>query len=177
MRLSPLSPLCTPCMAVVLVLSGCAEPPPTEQELAAIREHAGALSGDLADIAVDDRGGVVVRLIFDADVDLDLYVTDPLLDTTYFARHESRIGGQLTKDVRCDTQGPRIEEVRFAQLWPGAYRVGVDFPQRCDGRRSKQPAPYAVRVSANGEQYEVHGTVNQEFFEVEVLKFTVAEGQ
>ena len=36
--------------------------------------------------------GVTVQLAFGEEADLDLYVTDPLLETVYFARHESRTG-------------------------------------------------------------------------------------
>ncbi len=164
-------------VAVVFTLHGCAEPAPTTTELGTIQARAAELSNELSNTLRVDDSSIVVRLQFDADVDLDLYVTDPLLDTTYFARHETRIGGQLTKDVRCDSEGARVEEVRFKDLWPGAYRIGVDFPRRCDGQRSKQPAPYAVEVSANGKIHKVHGSVHQEFFEVEVMRFTVVDGE
>ena len=160
----------------VWFLTACAPSPPTDAELAALDARADALAEDLSAAAVDGSAGVVVRLMFDETVDLDLYVTDPLLDTVYFARHESRTGGVITEDVRCDTAGPRVEEVRFDNLWPGRYRVGVDFPRRCDGVRSIHPAAYAVEVSAAGQTHRMHGLVNLEYFEVEVLAFEVEKG-
>lgn len=133
------------------------------------------LAGELKEQRPPASEGVVVRLKFDDTVDLDLYVTDPLLETVYFARHESRTGGVIAADVRCDTPGPRVEEIRFVQPWPGRYRVGVDFPGRCDGSASPAPAPYAVSVSANGVVHETHGLVNLKYFEVVVLEFEVNE--
>jgi len=79
-------------------------------------------------------GAVVVRLAFDAGADLDLYVTGPRRETVYFANTPTRIGGRLEADQRCDAPAPRIETVVFPDPWPGPYRVGVDFPESCDGR-------------------------------------------
>lgn len=174
---------------VMLALCGCAEPELTSEALQALEERAQALAGSLRAEASPEPGGVVVRLLFDENVDLDLYVTDPLLETVYFARHESRTGGFFGADMRCDTiadgkadgnaggTGPRVEEIRFPDPWPGRYRVGVDFPARCDGAATRAPAPYAVLVSANGNLHEAHGLVNLEFFEVVVLEFEVLGSQ
>ncbi|MGK0258995.1 MAG: hypothetical protein ACI96M_002432 [Candidatus Azotimanducaceae bacterium] len=159
------------------MIFGCAEPLPTEADIAVIDQQADHLAQTLAGEKLAQTSPVVVRLMFDSDVDLDLYVTDPLLDTVYFARHETRMGGVLSRDVRCETKGARVEEVRFETLWPGKYRVGVDFPRRCDERDVTDPAPYAVEVVADGQTHRVHGLVNLEYFEVEVLAFEVAEGE
>lgn len=70
-------------LCAVLIMCGCAEPTPTAAELDKIHARAVVLGDELADMIIEDNGGAVVRLRFDADVDLDLYVTDPLLDTTY----------------------------------------------------------------------------------------------
>ncbi len=164
-------------LAAAVLLSGCAPAPPTQGELSALEARAEGLASELSKATHDASAEVLVRLMFDAAVDLDLYVTDPLLDTVYFARHESRTGGVISEDVRCDSDGPRVEEVRFDTLWPGRYRVGVDFPRRCDGARSIHPAPYAIEVTADGQTHRTHGLVNLEFFEVEVLAFEVLEGE
>ncbi len=159
-------------LAVVLpMLSSCVEPEPDVAALKAIEARAAELAQTLA--AQDDAeiDGMVVRLKFDDDVDLDLYVTDPLLETVYFARHESRTGGVISADVRCDSSGPRVEEIRFPDPWPGRYRIGVDFPARCDGAKSRAPAPYAVTVNADGVLHEARGLVSLEQFEVVVLEF------
>lgn len=76
-------------------------------------------------------GSARVRLAFGAGADLDLYVTGPDHETVYFANTPSRAGGALERDLRCDAASPRIEVVKFDRAPPGAYRVGVDFPERC----------------------------------------------
>ncbi len=159
-----------------LAVSGCAKPPLTEEQLTDLNAQAQALADNFDARSGDVTTGVIVQLAFGTEADLDLYVTDPLLDTVYFARHESRTGGVIDTDVRCDTPGPRIEKIRFARPWPGRYRVGVDHPRRCDGEQSPAPAPYAVTVHANGETYTANGIVDLEFFEVIVLEFEVEDG-
>ena len=70
-------------------------------------------------------------LAFGADADLDLYVTDPLLETVYFANQSSRSGGQFLEDVRCDEEQIKVEEIRFDAPMPGRYRIGIDYPNAC----------------------------------------------
>ncbi len=164
-------------VAVLFALSGCVEPEPTTEALQLLEARGAELARDLKEQSPAEPEGVVVRLKFDDTVDLDLYVTDPLLETVYFARHESRTGGVIAADVRCDSAGPRVEEIRFPDPWPGRYRVGVDFPARCDGSSTRAPAPYAVSVSANGVVHETHGLVNLKYFEVVVLEFEIGESQ
>jgi uncharacterized protein YfaP (DUF2135 family) len=158
-------------IGVLPLTTGCVEPEITPDEQRVLETRATELAQTLSLDASTDPGAVVVSLKFDEDVDLDLYVTDPLLETVYFARHESRTGGVISADVRCDTTGPRVEEIRFANPWPGRYRIGVDFPARCDGSKSRAPAPYAVSVNANGTIHEAHGLVNLKHFEVVVMEF------
>ena len=76
-------------------------------------------------------GALRVELAFGQDADLDLYVTDPLQETVYFANTPSQQGGVLLDDRRCDSPPPRIETVVFEHPPPGRYRVGVDYPRRC----------------------------------------------
>jgi hypothetical protein len=139
-----------------------------------LADQADALAASLRVGAPTEGGGVVVRLAFGADADLDLYVTDPLLDTVYFARHETRTGGRIEADVRCDSTGPRIEEVRFEDPLPGRYRIGIDYPRACDG--ASESAAYAVAAYASGESYTTQGSVTLERFEVVVLEFDVQQG-
>jgi hypothetical protein len=96
---------------------------------------------------------LVVRLAFGADADLDLYVTDPSLETVYYANTPAVSGGALLADRRCDgppgdgaaaEAGVRIETVRFERPPPGRYRIGIDFPHRCDG--GPDEVPFAVSV-------------------------------
>jgi len=93
-------------------------------------------------------GALRVRLAFGAGADLDLYVTDPLQETVYFANNPSRAGGRLERDLRCDDSAPRIETVTFPDPHPGVYRVGVDFPESCE--RSRDPVAFAVVVEQDG---------------------------
>ena len=159
-------------------MTGCtAEEQRAQAQAAALAKQADALAVGISAPAPTDTTAVVIQLAFGEEADLDLYVTDPLLDTVYFARHESRTGGRISADVRCDTAGPRIEEVRFDAPWPGRYRVGVDHPMRCDGAPAPAPAPapaaFAVTVYADGRTYHARGSVPLEQFEVVVLEFEV----
>lgn len=91
-----------------------------------------------------EAGTLRVQLVFDATADLDLYVTDPALETVYYANTPSRLGGALEADRRCDAQAPRIETVDFEAAPAGIYRVGVDFPERC-GRADRVPFTLVIR--------------------------------
>ncbi len=162
---------------VVYALFGC-----TGSDERDVAEQAATLARQANDLAeqLDKQStlgpGVVVQLAFGKEADLDLYVTDPLLDTVYFARHESRTGGRIEADVLCETSGSRVEEVRFDAPWPGRYRVGVDHPRRCDGAKRPAPAAYAVTAYADGNTYRATGSVALEQFTVVVLEFDVQEG-
>jgi hypothetical protein len=98
-----------------------------------------------------------VTLTFGEAADLDLYVTDPLQETVYYANSPSRSGGVLESDRRCDALAPRVEVVRFE--WPpaGRYRVGVDYPERC--RAARDSMPFLVVVDAHGQRHERRGTI------------------
>ena len=167
-------------VAAVLAASGILGCADASEQAAAEQAAELARQADQLAVRLDEQHtqgpGVVVQLAFGAEADLDLYVTDPLLETVYFARHESRTGGRISGDVLCDTPGPRIEEIRFDTPWPGRYRVGVDHPRRCDGLRGPAPAAYAVTVRADGKTYRTTGSVALEQFAVRVLEFEVQEG-
>src|SRR5438034_8468292 len=80
--------------------------------------------------------GVSVTLAWTAPADLDLYVTDPSLETVYFGNPRTASGGTLERDARC-TDGPapeHVERARWERPPPGRYRVGVDFIECCAGR-------------------------------------------
>ena len=126
------------------------------------------------DNEITDGEALVFRLAFGAEADLDLYVTDPLLETVYFANHRSKTGGAIVRDIRCDDSGPRVEEVRFEHPYPGRYRVGVDNPERCDGERA--PAAFAVSVAGAGVSHHVRGAAPVEQFQLIVLEFELTEG-
>ena len=115
---------------------------------------------------------LVIRLAFSEDADLDLYVTDPLAESIYFANRDASSGGKLARDVRCDGPEPRIEEVRFAAPLPGRYRVGVDHPSQCDD--GKSPAAFAISVEGGGVTQRASGTIQYAQFQVIVTEFEVS---
>jgi len=115
------------------------------------------------------EGAVVVRLAFDARADLDLYVTGPRRETVYFANTPTKLGGRLDADRRCDAPAPRIETVVFPEPWPGPYRVGVDFPEACDGGR--EPADFALDVHSAAGLARRTGRVRPGEFEPMVLEW------
>ena len=154
---------------------GCAPSAQEDPELAArLEAEAVELAAWLAEresAAEGPPGELVVHLAFGAQGDLDLYVTDPLLETVYFANREARSGGAIAEDVRCDTPAPRLEEVRFADPLAGHYRIGVDHPGRCDDGRD--PVAYAVSVAGPGVRHESRGAIGVKVFELIVLEFDV----
>jgi hypothetical protein len=156
---------------------GCAAPVPSEDvipgdtagtsESRALADHLAATLA-AAPSATDD--GIRVRLAFSAGADLDLYVTDPTFETVYFANSPNRAGGRLEADVRCSAPGPRIETIRFPAAMPGAYRVGVDFPERCKGGAAR--AAFAVHIEGAGLEATHEGIIEAGHFIPIVLEVT-----
>ena len=100
-----------------------------------------------------ESGSVQVRLAFGPGVDLDLYVSDPLQETVYYANTPSESGGHLDGDRRCDSETgsePRVETILFPAAPAGRYRVGVDYARRCDP--DADVAPFAVSVETGGQR-------------------------
>ena len=124
-------------------------------------------------LAVHGRtDGLNVFLTWTASVDLDLYLTDPTLETVYFGNNPSRTGGQLLRDTRCGDvrrQGPFWEQARVLHPKPGRYRVGVDFIECCAAAR--QPVGFRVLVEIGGAQREVTGIIDPEQFQPLALEF------
>ena len=158
---------------VVLCAVGCSNPEAAHKELQLRLENRSeklnVLLNEVNAQASKRETGLLVQLAFGAEADLDLYVTDPLLETVYFANHKSKSGGQISDDVRCDAQPFRIEEVWFDAPMPGRYRVGVDYPEQCDS--NEEPAAYVISVLRDGKREEVSGSVSLRQFEVVVLEF------
>jgi uncharacterized protein YfaP (DUF2135 family) len=136
------------------------------------------LQAALAEAAPADlSGGLLVRLAFDDVADLDLFVTDPLQESVYFANSPTRSGGRLVEDRRCNDASPRIETVHFPKPIAGRYRVGVDFPVRCEETSAtgdaKKEGLYVVRVEEGGRVLERRGMLTPGLFEVIVIEFDV----
>jgi hypothetical protein len=133
------------------------------------RTAAAALEDALAALPAAPDGELLVRLAFEAGADLDLYVSDPLEETVYFANTPVRSGGALDRDRRCEDAAPRIETVRFARPVAGRYRVGVDFQHRCPG--GAEVAPWAIAIEARGERRLVVGLAEWNVFLSRVDEF------
>ncbi len=120
-------------------------------------------------------GPVRVSLLWAAPVDLDLYVTDPTLETVYFANNPAGSGGRLGRDVTCGEvrQAPAGSTLRETAEWahslPGRYRVSVDFPAACDGRPGE--VSFRVLAEVRGERIERTGALGPVVFEPIVLEF------
>ncbi len=119
------------------------------------------------------RPGVTVTLRWSAPVDLDLYVTDPALETVYFANSPTASGGILERDARC-ADGPaaeHLERARWERPPPGRYRVAIDFIERCRGR--DDVAEYALVVEVDGRRIDLPGRVRFAERDPRVLEFVV----
>ena len=127
-----------------------------------------------ADVSLPSGTGLRVALAWNAPVDLDLYVTDPAAETTYFANRVSRTGVRLVRDARCEhvTAGERgLEQVVAAAPPPGRYRIGVDFIDACGSRLGR--VPFRVVVAVGDERQEVTGEVGLSAFEAVVAEIDV----
>ena len=121
--------------------------------------------------------GLTVTLRWSAPIDLDLYVTDPSLETVYFANPRTRSGGVLERDARCADRAPgeQAEVARWTAPPTGGYRVGVDFIETCRGRSAE--GVYRLTVDVDGQRREIEGRGRRGEREPAVLEFTVpAEG-
>lgn len=114
-------------------------------------------------------GALVIRLAFPATADMDLFVTDPSQETVYFANNPGKTGGQLEADQRCGSAPPRIERFVISQPVSGVWRVGVDFPERCD--ESKDPVSYVVHVESDSGRLSRRKTLVPGIFDTVSLEF------
>lgn len=144
------------------VAVGCASPRVTRLQPLAALLRAAALEAP--------SGALVVQLAFDASADLDLYVTDPLQETVYFANTPSRSGGFLDRDRTCNDAAPRVETIVFERPPPGRYRIGVEHPQPCGAGSA---APFAVRARYGEQRFEQSGVLPPRRFEAIVLELEI----
>jgi hypothetical protein len=157
--------------ALALSALACAWPGAEARRAAELEREASALVVALSrdEAAVPEPGSVRVRLAFGEGADLDLYVTDPAAETVYYANTPAQSGGRLERDVRCGAAAPRVETVTFRPAPAGRYRVGVDYPEPCDG--DAEPVSYVVAVEYGSTQREQRGVALPGRFQVIVLEF------
>jgi hypothetical protein len=129
-------------------------PPPPPEWNDVLRTRAAVLEAQLAAEPPAAAGEVVVRLAFEAGADLDLYVSDPREETVYYANTPARSGGALEADLRCP-HATGAETVRFAAPLAGRYRIGVDFPHRCES--DERVVPWGLSIDAHGERRILRG--------------------
>jgi uncharacterized protein YfaP (DUF2135 family) len=147
------------------VLLGCAAKPPAQR----------LPSAPVTAVAP----GVRVSLLWSALVDLDLYVTDPSLETVYFGNPVSGTGGRLERDVTCETLegGAKgrslVEAVGWDSPTHGRYRVGVDFIDACGSKIEE--AEFRVVTEVWGNRHEQTGTVRRARFQSVVIEFDVSQ--
>jgi hypothetical protein len=122
--------------------------------------------------------GVRVLILWSAPVDLDLYVTDPSLETIYFGNPVSGTGGRLERDVTCGTlEGGAtgqslVEAVEWDSPRPGRYRVGIDFIDACGSHIEE--AEFRVVTEVRGNRRTQTGRVRRARFQPLVIEFDVS---
>lgn len=83
--------------------------------------------------------------------DLDLYLTDPVGETIFFARRLSASGGRLDVDANAACAGTSttpVENIFFANTPPtGSYLAQVRLFSRCPGSTFPEPAPVPFELT------------------------------
>jgi hypothetical protein len=99
-------------------------------------------------------GPVEVQLIWDNAADLDLWVTDPTGERTWYGNPRSLSGGVLDGD---DTDGEGPETISWAagRALDGTYIVQV---HHFDG---PSPSNYTIRVSHSGRSETMAGSISR----------------
>ena len=138
-----------------------------ESQLAARADPEGGSSGE-------GGPGLRVHLAFPAAADLDLYVTDPLQETVYYANTPTRSGGVLREDRRCIHPAPRLETVEFERPPAGRYRVGVDYAGSCLG--DAEVVPFVIAVDSPSGREWSRGLARPAVFEPIVLEVAIVSG-
>ncbi len=157
----------------VLALAACAQRlgPWSEGDMTRARVYTIAL--EEASEEPPAVGELRVRMAFGGFADLDLYVTDTLEETVYFARRESRTGGRLERDARCGERTPRVETARFPAAARGLYRIGVDYAEPCAD--NAMPVAFVIQVEYGGQRWVRMRRIEPKRFESQVWEFEIAE--
>lgn len=164
------------CLSLVALGSACAtQAGHAPLELAALRGRYEALAAALDATPLPADSAVVMRIAFDAEVDLDLYGTDPTQESVYFGNATSTSGGRLLSDRRCGDAAPRVEIATWPRAQPGPWRLGIDHPERCDD--ATDSAPFVAELIAPGLRKRITGTIAPRHFELRVIEETLQRWQ
>lgn len=131
---------------------------------------AGSSRGPITSVGTGD---VQVTLTWQAEVDVDLYVTDPAGDTVYYGNRSVRSGGELDRDNRCgDFEWGRPENVYWPQAGApaGTYTVQVRYYGACGAE--DPTVAWTVRVIVGGTAQSFTGALAP-YEEQTVTTFTV----
>src|SRR5688572_10895367 len=98
--------------------------------------------------------GIEVRLQWNATVDLNLEVRDPVGNSLHFDSRTSPIGGSFGFDANGFCEVPSDAPVETAVWRPGfmptgSYEILVFYRQTCEG--TAQAVPFSISVTVNGQ--------------------------
>jgi len=98
---------------------------------------------------------LTVELLWQAPVDLDLFLTDPNGETVYFANRTAKSGARMGVETGCkqvmQEKGNYRESAVIPKALSGRYRVSVDFIKDC-GSKAVSAAFEAVLRSKEGRE-------------------------
>ncbi len=108
-------------------------------------------------------GDVQVTLLWQDDIDLDLYVTDPRGETMWYQNPRSSSGGMLDVDANAACQSPAMMINPVENIfWPyggaptGHFVVKVNYYQDCIGRGA---GSFKIRLKVDEQTTEYSETV------------------
>jgi len=159
----------------VTLLTGCVSDTSFDAEDLGTRLRYDVLDAALERSEPPASGDLRIRLAFGGGADLDLYVTDTLRESIYFARRKTRSGGFLEADARCDSAPPRIETAVYPAAAPGVYRIGVDYAGAC--AEKAEPAGFVVEVSYGAGRWLRRDYARPSHFEPLVWEVVVPGGE
>jgi hypothetical protein len=154
-------------LALSMLIGGCAQE---------ITETAAPDEFITLEMAKTSTAPLAIYLHHPNSVDLDLFVTDPFDESTYYGNSPASRGSRLVNDTLCSSaQEQAIEVIEFPDPASGRYRISLDFPQSCDGRVKE--VPYLVMIDSGGQQKRLRGTIKYQHFLLVVDEFDYPDNQ
>lgn len=110
------------------------------------------------------EGGITVEVVWNAAVDLNLEVRDPVGGTVHTFSPGTASGGQLENDTNAECTNLVSSNATETISWPlgavpaGSYEIIVYYS---DGCQTNDPQLFSLNASVNGEeQQSINGTLN-----------------